>query len=211
MTQKTLRGIKRAVVVGALALASVMPARAEGVTGNVRYISPMTENGSAYTEVVASYAMPGKISGFTGMDLFNDGGYSGKTYLTRDASKGLQGKLQFVHDNDVYTNAGLGLEKTVAGKNASLTIGAYPVWHSKDGLMDDKATLEYAASAKLPYNAKISSYGEVNLRNHGRWTFGELSLTRSFGPVELRYNPALKGSSNGHNDLIQRVSAGVNF
>ena len=211
MTQKTLRGIKRAVTIGALALASVMPARADGVTGNIRYISPITENGSAYTEVAAAYQMPGKVSGFTVMDLFDEGGYYGKTYLTKDVNKGLQGKLQFVHANNKYTNAGIGLEKTVATKDKSLTVGVYPIWHNKDGLMDDKSTLSYVASAKLPYDAQISSYGEFNLKNHGRWTFGELSLSRKFGPVEVSYNPALTGSSNGHNDLVQRVSAGVNF
>src|SRR3989344_4781701 len=193
-----MQPIKKGLLIGGLALlVSVFPVKeASGLDGNVEYIKSEEKDGS-YLRTSNFYGLPGKVNGFSVLELYEHGdGYWAASFLEKPLSGMFNARLRLLHDNEPLSEAGLGVSVNVPNlpKSTFLNFHYDPFFVSNKGeIVDDKSFLGYYVSVDLPKGFEASSFGEWNLSNPDGvvWDYGEARIAKKFGNVSLGYNPAL--------------------
>ena len=157
------------------------------------------------------YQIPGKINGYTFVDLYKNGqGYFGKTTLDKEIKYGIGPKAQIVHGNEPYTMEGFGINGVVPmpSKNTFAKVGFTPVWYSPQGRLSNRSIANYYIKSTLPKGFEISSFGEWNLtaKDGAKWAYGEIEIGKKIGKVKLSYNPALISDGDATPNLENRVA-----
>ena len=204
MTNKFTKAIKSVALAGLVGISSLLGARAEEpakVTGDIGYVQ-REDTKSSYTEANTFYKLPGKVSGYTFLDLANQGGgVFGKTTITRGlADSGIDAKVQAIHANDACSEVGAGLEaKIPTPKGVFAKVKCTPVWVNSEGKENNKVKAGYFVAMDLPWSMALSSFGEANLANDKgvTWDYGEVELAKKLGNLSVGYNAALVNAGDG--------------
>ncbi|HJX06219.1 MAG TPA: hypothetical protein VJ461_05905 [Candidatus Nanoarchaeia archaeon] len=213
--QKIREKAKKAIVGAAIAGTLAMPMKAKAdMNGSLEAIAGPTKQ-STYLRGNAFYQLPGKIGGYTFIELYQGGnGYFGKSMLGREIKGGILAKGEIVHCNEPFSEARLGLEaKLPTPKGTTLQVKALPVCVDKDGkIVPRKVMVGYFADVQLGKGWSISSFGDFNALQGGQWEYGEVSLKKYvWDGVSVAYNPALKASGKLAPIIEHRVTLGIDF
>jgi hypothetical protein len=167
---------------------------------------------ASYLRLNTSYDAPGKIKGYTAMEMYLDGkGYFGKTTLTKSLSDSISAKAVITHANEPLTQVGIGATmKVPTPKKTSLSFTLLPLWTDKKGdYVDHKVIAGYAIGADLGKGWSVSSFGETNVAAKGgpQWAYGEMSVAKKItDKLSVSYNPALRYSGTIVPKLEHRIS-----
>ena len=211
--QKVLRNIATAGIISLTALTLPNKAMAE-VHGNIKYIKTTEESNSvgSYVEGNFFYELPGKINGYTFVDLYGkEHGYFGKTSLDKKIVKDISGKTELNNFNEPASEIGFGVKYQIPGlpDNAFANVSLMPFYFDKGEKIEGKTLLQYFAVLNLPRGFELSSFGEWD--EEGNWTYGEIEFKKAIDPVGLSYNPALIGLENSTPDLEHRFAITIDF
>jgi len=204
-----IKNVLKMASIIALSLAPIKEAKAS-VSGNVRYIhSEINQN--SYVQSNQFYKLPQKIRGFAFLDFSKSNGYYGKTSLEKEIYKGINLKNQTIHCNEPLTQTGLGISAKPISK-IPLKLSYLPIWIDKQGKKVDKNILGYYFALDIPLGLSLSGFGEWDVSNNPKWTYGEIELKREIKKrVSLSYNPALKSDGDASPKLENRISLAINF
>jgi len=219
--KNTIKGIGLAAILGA---ASLMPSTAEAISGGIRRVQSIDHEGSkvtnnSYPELQMGYGLPFGVGGFTFLDFYgNKVGYFGKTALEKNIIEGVGVRTQIVHSNQAYGQQGFGLKANIPHlpKGISAKVYFMPAWTDQKGKnVKDKKMAGFSASAKLPLEFNLSTYGEWNTQTR-QWSYGEIELGRQIKlgnneSIILSYNPALKNHGDMSPILEHRVALQIPF
>ncbi|MDP3986912.1 MAG: hypothetical protein Q8P81_01660 [Nanoarchaeota archaeon] len=215
-----MTNLKTIITAGVMGLATLLPGRAESdnLSGNVKYIQTSNESNSlgSYPETNVFYGLPRGMKGFTFMDLYTDGdGYFGKTSINKHLTHGVSAKAQAIHGgNNPVENIGLGASVVVPGlpERISASVTGLPVYLDLDGKrVNDKSRWSYFINTSLPRGFNVSSFGEWNVADSPKWTYGEIELTKQVGPVTIGYNIGLIDNDSAIPCLENRASVIASF
>ncbi|MBN2051906.1 hypothetical protein JW756_00205 [Candidatus Woesearchaeota archaeon] len=207
---------KQAIICAAIVGALSLPIKAKAqVSGSLEGIAGQTKQ-STYLRGNFFYGLPGKIGSYTFIELYQDGGYFGKTMLGREIVKGVSAKGEIVHCNEPLSQIRLGLEaKLPTPKGTTLQVKALPLSIDKRGsIIQDRFMAGYFADVQLGKGLSISSFGDLNLAAKGGpiWEYGEVSLKKYvWDGVSIAYNPALISQGKLAPRVQHRVTIGVDF
>jgi hypothetical protein len=195
----------------ALAIPAAIAAKAEA--SNVKCVTSLEEGVKPYVAANMFYQMPSGIDGFTFVN-FSEGGYYGKTTLKKQIDEGISVRGQTVHANEPITQTGVGIGAVVPGlpKNTFLEVNYMPAWFDENGLVEDQAQAGYFVSVNLPAGIQLSSFGDWNVTGlNPKWMYGEVEVSKKFGPVSVSYNGALIGDGDATPDIEHRVAVAAEF
>jgi len=168
--------------------------------------------GASYLRLNGSYSIPGKIGGYTFLELYGGGkGYFGKTSLTKHIAGPLSATSELTHVSAPLSQIGVGAKVAVPmPQKTYCTVKLLPYWVDHTGKhVDDKVVAGYAIGTSLGKGWSVSSFGEMNVAAKGgpQWGYGEISVSKSISKdVSVSYNPALKFSGTAAPKLEHRVS-----
>lgn len=156
-------------------------------------------------EPTATYKLPGKIEGFTFVDLYKNG-YFAQTDLTKriekkkDSEKNIMNiRSRTLHNNELYTSTGLGINKDVSLLNDKLYLSAsiLPFWADNKGFVN-RQTVDYFFNVELGKNWSFNGFGEWERKERKiSWVYGEFDLGKNFGKSEnsrFSYSPTINKS-----------------
>lgn len=213
--KKTLKDIVTAGMIGLATLLHVKKAEAN-VSGNVKWIQT-TEEAKSYGSYVESnvfYGLPKGVNGYTFVDLYNDGGYFGRTSWNKEIGNGISGNVEVNHFDEPVSNIGVGLKAQVPKlpENAFATISLMPLYVDRKGnRVNNQALLQYFGILNLPKGFTLFSFGELDVAR-GEWLYGELELGKKlFGVIRGSYNPSLISDGDMIPDLEHRFAVTVDF
>lgn len=206
---KKIKNVLKIASIIALILAPTTIVKA-GMSGNARYIHS-EKNQNSYIQTNQFYKLPLNIKGFTFLDFSKNNGYYGKTSLEEEVYSGINLKSQTIHCNEPLTQIGLGISAKPISK-IPFKIIYLPFWLDKQGEKVNKTILGYYGSLNIPGGLTLSGFGEWDISDKPKWTYGELELKKEIAKgIDLSYNPALKKDGNAIPKLEHRISCSVNF
>jgi hypothetical protein len=204
--------VKQIVCSALLAGALLFPIKSFAkTTGSIDAIASEAK-GASYLRLNGSYSLPGKVSGYTFLELYGgDKGYFGKTSLTKNIAGPLSATSEITHVNAPISQIGVGAKVAVPmPQKAYCTVKLLPCWVDNTGKhVDNKVIAGYAIGTSLGKGWSIGSFGEMNIGAKGgpQWGYGEVSVTKSVTKdLSVSYNPALKFSGTAAPKLEHRIS-----
>lgn len=184
------------ILSGALAgtaLASVVNAQ-QIDAANVKYFQTLKGKGS-YPEVNVLYTLPGEVKGYSWMDRFSDGSYTGQTQLTKEAVKNVSGMVQFEHGNRPLSWTGLGAMFNIPVKDGYANVKVLPLWiNSQREVTPGKGLVGYAYGKSFDgmlngalNGWRFDAFGEINVTSsRGKESSkGKRNMEMSYGECEL--------------------------
>lgn len=192
------------------------------VNGDVTYFVSRESKSDAqnsYAEVNYSAKLTDKVKVSGAMDFYrSDAGYFGKTSIDTSLDKGLSLRLQGVHGNDPLTQVGAGVGYILPTPNKTFAIVRYlPIFTDTDGKqVDNKQIVGYYASAQLPANLNLWSFGEVNVdgTKGPQWAYGEVELSKNLGKnLSVGANLQMNGKGEGKMtpEFVPRIALRAKF
>lgn len=205
--KKTLMKLLLAIM---LATTSVK-AKAQ-IDGDIEYIHSEF-NKNSYPRTNFFYELPGDTKGFTYLEFYKDDkGYFGKTSLEKKIDYGINSKVQIIHLNEPFNHIGFGFSAGITyPKKGIAKISFMPKWYNNHGKKKKKIILGYYGSIDLFKGFNITSFGEWNIYDKPKWTYGEISLSKKIGDITISYNPSLRGKGDAVPNLEHRISAKIDF
>jgi len=199
--------IKTAVCTGLAGLVGLLPMRAKagnasGHVGYMRSENPQT----SYVETSVDYGLPGDVKANTFLDVYNDGGYFGKTTLTRKITNWLNARARAIHGNEYFSQAGIGVEAKIPMPNKMFAkLMFMPLWHDGDAPVKNKANAEYVVGADLGKGFDACAWGRINVADPEgpTWCAGGISLYKHAGKWKIGYDANL--NSRGAGDLSSKI------
>jgi hypothetical protein len=157
---------------------------------------------SILAEPTATYNLPGKIEGFTFVDLYK-GSYFAQTDLTKRLGKQKDTQRNIVnirsrtlHNNELHTATGLGINKDVNLFNNKmyLSASALPVWIDNK-CFAKRQTVDYFFNVDLGKKWSFNGFGEWEHKNKKvSWVYGEFDFGKNFGKsgnLRFSYSPTI--------------------
>ena len=183
--------LKKLIGIGALALILVNSvAKAQDSKFSIKLPYNLTEK-NILAEPTAEYKLPGKINGFTFIDLFSNE-YYGQTDLTKKLGS-VNVRSRIINNNELYTKSGIGLNKDLElfDEKVYLSVSILPLWFDKKGYLN-RQTMDYFFNVNLGKNWSLNGFGEWELQNKKvNWVYGELDIGKDFNNLRLSYSPAI--------------------
>lgn len=192
------------------------------VNGDVTYMFSEESKSKAqnsYAEVNYSAKLTADVKVSGAMDFYNsDAGYFGKTAVDTSLGKGLGFRVQGIHGNGPLTQVGAGLSYVLPTPSKTFAVVRYlPIFTDTDGKqVDNKQMVGYYASASLPANFNLWSFGEVNVNGTEgpQWSYGEVELSKNLGKnLSVGANLQMNGQGAGKMtpEFVPRIALRAKF
>ena len=213
--KKTLKGL---VTAGMIGLASLFPIK--NVNAQDNKINASVELIQSKDDPV-SFIRPNIFYKLFGLDnysffeFYRNENFFGKTIISKDLGVRVKPTAELVYGSGFDDRCGLGANYAVPMPNgASLNVKALPVWFNKKGYIDDRVTVGYFGTLKLPLDFNLSAFGEANIasKDGAQWGYGEISLGKNLSDnFRIAYNPLLKNQGKLAPRLEHAVAAKYTF
>lgn len=203
---------------GLVGLAGLVETAAGQTSGGITYFASRESKSPApnsYVELDHSTQVSdtARVSGF--LDLYEKGGYFGKTSLDKTISKNSGLRAQAVHGNEYLSQVGVGVNYTLPTPENTFAVVRYiPAWFDRNGNhVNNKQIVGYFASANLPKDLNLWSFGELNIgKRKPLWAYGEAELSKKLTEnTSIGINAQLNGKGGLTPEVVPRIAFRAKF
>lgn len=168
-------------------------------------------------EPTATYNLPGKVKGFTFVDLYKDGFY-GQTDLTKElknkSGKKINLRNRIIHNNQLHTKTGFGMNKNFSlfDNKFYFETSIIPVWFDNNGF-SKRQTIDYFFNIDIKNGWSVNGFGEWQLQDKKiNWVYGEFDVGKDIKKLRLSYSPIINKNKNSKGvNLNHRFALAYNF